>query len=191
MNEAITDHRSGPVAAQSDEPGNRRTRLREFQSRLLERMQAVRSGSDSGVSRLGVMLGDSRWLLDLQQAGEIVSVGNVTPVPLTQDWYLGLANIRGNLTSVIDFARFQGSAPSAIDKESRIVAFAPALSFNSALLVSRVLGLRNVAEMEARDAGADAAPWAGLQYTDRDGQIWTQLDLSLLVQDSRFLHVGI
>jgi len=191
MTEAMTDRRAEPVPGQSDEAGNRRTRLREFQSQLLERMQAVRSGSDSGISRLGVMLGDSRWLLDLQQAGEIVSVGNVTPVPLTQDWYLGLANIRGNLTSVIDFARFQGSVSSTVDKESRIVAFAPALSFNSALLVSRVLGLRNVAEMETRDAGADAAPWAGLQYIDRDGQVWTQLDLSLLVQDSRFLHVGI
>ncbi|MGB6056469.1 MAG: chemotaxis protein CheW [Burkholderiaceae bacterium] len=191
MTETITDRRSDPESGKPDEPGARRTRLREFQSRLLERMQAVRSGSDSGVSRLGVMLGDSRWLLDLQQAGEIVSVGNITAVPLTQDWYLGLANIRGNLTSVIDFARFQGLAPSAIDKESRIVAFAPALSFNSALLVSRVLGLRNVADMELRTAEAGAAPWAGQQYVDRDAQLWTQLDLSLLVQDSRFLHVGI
>lgn len=191
MTETISDRRSDLVSDKSDEPGARRTRLREFQSRLLERMQAVRSGSDSGVSRLGVMLGDSRWLLDLQEAGEIVSVGSITSVPLTQDWYLGLANIRGNLTSVIDFARFQGLAPSAIDKESRIVAFAPALSFNSALLVSRVLGLRNVADMELRAAEAGAPPWSGQQYIDRDAQVWTQLDLSLLVQDSRFLHVGI
>jgi len=190
MTESTSDHRSDLAPHKPDDPSARRIRLREFQSQLLERMQAARSGSDAGISRLGVMIGETRWLLDLQQAGEIVSVGTITPVPLTQDWYLGLANIRGNLTSVIDLARFQGYGLSPIDKESRIVAFASALSFNSALLVSRVMGLRNVGEMQLQ-AAADAAPWAAQQYIDRESQIWTQLDLALIVQDPRFLHVGL
>jgi twitching motility protein PilI len=54
-----------------------------------------------------------------------------------------------------------------------------------------VLGLRNVADMELRAVEDGAPPWSGQQYIDRDAQVWTQLDLSLLVQDSRFLHVGI
>jgi twitching motility protein PilI len=192
MTESTSDQRSDIVFKKPADPGARRTRLREFQSQLLERMQAARSGSDTGISRLGVMIGETRWLLDLQQAGEIVSVGTITPVPLTQDWYLGLSNIRGNLTSVIDLARFQGFDPSVIDKESRIVAFASGLSFNSALLVSRVMGLRNVSEMQLRADGAvAAAPWSAQQYVDAESQVWTQLDLSLIVQDPRFLHVGL
>ncbi|MGZ5780707.1 MAG: chemotaxis protein CheW, partial [Burkholderiaceae bacterium] len=76
--------------------GARRTRLREFQANLVERMQAARSGADTRASQLGVMIGQTRWLLNLQEAGEIVSVGTITKVPLTQDWFLGLTNVRGN-----------------------------------------------------------------------------------------------
>ncbi|WP_395823164.1 chemotaxis protein CheW [Collimonas sp.] len=104
---------------------SRRTRLREFQSHLLERMQAARSGAQAQESQLGVLIRQSRWLLSLQEAGEIVAVDNISRVPLTHDWFLGLSNVRGNLISVIDFARFQGQALTQIDKECRIVAFAP------------------------------------------------------------------
>lgn len=170
----------------------RRTRLREFQAQLVERMQTARSGEDTRVNQLGVMIGGSRWLLNLQTAGEIVSVGAITPVPLTQPWFLGLTNIRGNLISVIDFARFQGHAPTTIDKDSRIVAFGPALSFNSALLVSRVLGLRNVAEMQPQAESDDqTTPWASKRYTDQESQVWTELDLSSVIQNPQFLHVGL
>ena len=170
----------------------RRTRLREFQAQLVERMQAARSGVDTRVNQLGVMIGQTRWLLNLQEAGEIVSVGTITKVPLTQDWFLGLSNIRGNLISVVDFARFQGNAPTTIDKESRIVAFAPSLSFNSGLLVTRVLGLRNVADMAPQPAPEDGvAAWSTQRYLDSDSEVWSELDLSLVVQDPHFLHVGL
>jgi twitching motility protein PilI len=172
--------------------GTRRTRLREFQAQLVERMQAASSGAASSASQLGVMIGQTHWLLKLHDAGEIVSVDSISNVPLTQKWFLGLANIRGNLTSVVDLAHFLGHAPTPVDKDSRIVAFASRLSFNSGLLVSRVMGLRNVAEMEEQpESGARAAAWASRRYVDRDSNTWTELDLSLIVQDPRFLHVGL
>ena len=191
MTQSTSDLVSDKVFKKPDTAG-RRTRLREFQSQLVERMQAARSGVDARVNQLGVMIGETRWLLNLQEAGEIVSVGSITQVPLTQDWFLGLSNIRGNLISVIDFARFQGLAQSPIDKDCRIVAFAPALSFNSGLLVSRVMGLRNIADMElqANPSGA-ATPGSTQRYIDRESQVWTELNLSLVVQDPQFLHVGL
>lgn len=182
---------SGTALSETD-GGGRRTRLREFQTKLVERMQAATSGVASHASQLGVMIGQTRWLLNLQEAGEIVSIGQITKVPLTQDWFLGLTNIRGNLVSVVDLARFRGMAPTPIDKESRVVAFAPSLSFNSGLLVSRVMGLRSVTEMELQpDNEAGDTPWAVKRYLDRESHVWTELDLSLIVQDPHFLHVGI
>lgn len=190
MTETTLDSRPDPAVKTAD-AGTRRARLREFQQQLLERVQTARSSSEANTSQLGVMIGNTRWLLDLQQAGEIISVGTITGVPLTQDWYLGLSNIRGNLFSVIDLARFQGHGLSPIDKESRIIAFASALSFNGALLVSRVMGLRNVSEMTLQsELVPGAAPWAEKQYVDAESQTWTHLDLSLIVHDPRFLQVG-
>ncbi|MFZ6674349.1 chemotaxis protein CheW [Undibacterium sp. Rencai35W] len=176
--------------------GLRRTRLREFQAQLVERMQAAQSGARVSASQLGVMIGQVRYLLDLQESGEIVSAGSMTRVPLTKDWYVGLSNIRGSLTSVVDLARFEGRDVTNLDHSCRVVAFAPSLAFNSGLLVTQVLGLRNVAEMEEQvnpegENQPDQKPWIVKKYRDRDANIWTQLSLATLVQDQDFLHIGL
>jgi twitching motility protein PilI len=194
MTQSTTDLATDKVFGESSgkpDVQTRRMRLREFQAQLVERMQAAKSGAQAQANQLGVMIGQTRWLLNLQEAGEIVSVGTITKVPLTQDWFLGLTNIRGNLISVVDIARFQGMASTPIEKDSRIVAFASSLQFNSGLLVSRVMGLRNTAEMKQSDANASASPWSSASYVDRDSQLWRELDLSLIVQDPQFLHVGL
>ncbi len=191
MSQTTPEPLSKPAIAKRD-IGARRTRLREFQAQLVERMQAVRSGAQEHASQLGVMIGQTKWLLNLREAGEIVSIGSITEVPLTQEWFLGLTNVRGNLISVIDLAAFQGQPATPIDKDSRIVAFSSNLSFNSGLLVSRVMGLRNVSEMRLHaPADAAATPWIAQSYIDRESQVWTELNLSLIVQDPRFLHVGL
>ncbi len=170
--------------------GARRLRLREFQAQLVERMQAARTGTHVQNNQLGVMIGPDRWLVNLQEAGEIVSVGTITKVPLTHPWFLGLTNIRGNLVSVVDLAQFQGHGPSVIDKESRIVAFGPSLAFNSALLVSRVMGLRNTDEMTPQHRLEDSAGWSTQRYLDRESQAWNELDLAAIIEDPHFLQVG-
>ena len=98
-------------------------------------MQAAREQTEARDNQLGVLIGQRRWLLNLQETGEVVPVTATTKVPLTQDWYLGLVNIRGNLISVIDFARYLGLAQTDIEPASRIVTFAPALGVNCGLLV--------------------------------------------------------
>ena len=174
----------------------RRTRLREFQAQLVERMQAAQTGTRTSASQLGVMIGQVRYLLDLREAGEIVSAGSMTKVPLTKDWYLGLSNIRGSLTSVVDLARFEGRDITNVDNSCRVVAFAPSLSFNSGLLVSQVLGLRNAADMEEQLVSDNSdehnyKPWMIKKYRDRDANIWVELSLAALIQDQDFLQVGL
>jgi twitching motility protein PilI len=170
----------------------RRARMRDFQAHLVDRMHAARSGADVHVNQLAVVIGGRRFLLDLTQAGEITTVGAITRVPLTADWFLGLSNLRGNLISVVDLARFQGQDATVIEKVCRVVAFAPALGFNCGLLVTRVLGLRSSADMTLKNLApaADNPAWLTRQYVDQDAQDWAELDLSLITQDSRFLHVA-
>jgi twitching motility protein PilI len=167
-----------------DTPQERRSRLREYQVQLLERMQAARTTSGARVNQLGVAIGARRYLLDLLDAGEIVPAAPVTPVPLTQPWYLGLANVRGNLVGVIDLARYFGdgaaNAPLA-GPALRLVTFSPALGFNCALLAERVYGLRHGAGMTS----------VGDLLRDADGNEWTPLSLASLVREERFLHIGL
>ena len=158
----------------------RRTRLRLYQVQLLERMQAARSNTGARINQLGVLIGGERILLDLTQAGEIVPLAPISAVPLTQDWYLGLSNIRGNLVGIVDLARFIGLGETVPGPDSRVVTFNASLGFNCALLVSRVYGLRYAGDMQA----------AGERLRDAEDNEWTVLDLAALVRDPRFLHIG-
>jgi twitching motility protein PilI len=114
---------TAPESTVQSEGANRRIRLRQYQVQLLERMQAARNNAGARVNQLGVMIGQERFLLDLTQVGEIVPVPAITVVPLTQPWYLGLANVRGNLISVIDLARYQQQTDTATGSDSRIITF--------------------------------------------------------------------
>ncbi|MFZ6751664.1 chemotaxis protein CheW [Undibacterium sp. Ren11W] len=199
MNQTLRESTATGLKIPKSDPAVRRTRLREFQAQLMDRMQAAQRGTQLRVSQLGIMIGQSRYLLDLREAGEIVSAGNMVRVPLTKDWYLGLSNVRGNLTSVVDLARFDGGQPTVLDSSCRVVAFAPSLAFNSGLLVSQVLGLRNSSDMETEftadtevgSAALENKPWILATHRDQDGKLWFELSLLMLVQNQEFLHVGL
>jgi twitching motility protein PilI len=157
----------------------RRARLRQYQEQLLERMQAARTSSGARAHQLGVEIGGVRYLLDLVEAGEIVPLPPLAAVPLTQPWYLGLANVRGNLLGVVDLARYlDGEAEPT--PGTRLVTFAPGLGFPCALLVAKVVGLRHAADMTPLDA----------RLRDADGQEWTPLSLAALAREERFLQVA-
>ncbi|RJG10814.1 chemotaxis protein CheW [Massilia cavernae] len=170
----------GLESPRRSDPAGRRERLRVYQQQLLERMQAARTSGGARLQQLGVMIGNERFLVDLAQTGEIVPLGTVCPVPLTQPWYLGLSNIRGNLVGIIDYARYLDAGESSAAPGSRVLTFAAGLGFNCGLLVTRVLGLRQAAGMEA----------AGERLRDGEGNEWTPLDLAELTREPRFLHVG-
>jgi len=179
-----------------DKRGDRRERLRDFQSQLLERMQIARTSDVISSNQLGVMIGQTRYLLNLRDAGEIVSVGHISPIPLTRDWYLGLLNLRGNLIGVIDIQNFQGQQKIEMGPDCRVVAFSSSLGFNAGLLVSKVLGLRNVAEMSIQQDASDSqtenqSAWLRQSYVDNNNHIWYELSLAGLIQNGDFLHIGL
>lgn len=190
----LTPGQARPEPLSSD-GAERRSRLRQYQVQLMERMQAAKTSSAGSGKELGVLLGNRRCLLDLTQVGEIVPATAISAVPLTHAWYPGLANVRGNLTGVIDLARYRGEAPGALTGESRLITFAPRLGFNCALLVTRVLGLRDLGELSVAPESAlpdEVLPlWAEQIFMDNDGRDWSRIDLSQLVRDGRFLQVGL
>jgi twitching motility protein PilI len=162
--------------------------LREFQARLTERLKLAATQRTSS-AHLGIEIGDTRYLVELADAGEIVPVPTVTSVPLTQEWFRGVVNLRGMLYSVTDLARFLGIGATQIDRDARLLAIGSRFNFNAAILVSRMLGLRSIEKMQRIEGdGAHAA--LGAKYQDDSGQVWTELRLSALAADERFLLVG-
>jgi twitching motility protein PilI len=177
-----------------------RQALRELQSRLASRLQAARSEGPS-VAWLAVEAGDAGYLFPLGQAGEIFSWTAVQPVPYTRPWFLGVANLRGNLAGVVDLSNFLAyshsyavaSAPiraDALRADASLITFNAALGAQCALVVDRLAGLRGGEAFVSVSPRADDAPdWYGSIYTDPQQRRWQEIDLQALAEFPRFLDI--
>src|SRR5450755_2689443 len=146
--------------------------LRAFQQELATRL-AAKTTAQVEQSRLGLSCGGSQWLIRLADAGEVIAVPSMATVPMTKPWYLGIANIRGNLYGCIDFSGFLGQPiepPTPGATTSRLVLFGPRVGeLRAGLVVNRVMGLRNLAELAETTSAAGAPPWYGSRLFDDAG----------------------
>jgi twitching motility protein PilI len=178
--------------ATTDNAGHRPS-LRQFQDSLAARMREA-AGQKSSSSQLGLQSGGRHWLLNLEDAGEIVPVAGLTPVPFTKPWLPGLVNVRGNLVSVVDLSLFTGGAPTPRTAEARIVLVAEKYHVRAGLLVERMLGLQALQRMTAVEDAAKTAPvvgWAPQAWQDGDGRQWSLLDMAALATNTTFLQAGL
>ena len=169
--------------------------LRRFQQELAARL-AAKTTAQVEQSRLGLACAGRQWLIRLADAGEVINVPTVAAVPLTKSWYLGISNIRGNLYSVIDFAGFLAAKADGAQNtvaRSRLVLFGPRVGeLRAGLVVPRVLGLRNLAQLQRHDDAVQTGPaWYGSRWSDEHGAEWQEIDLAQLAEDPAFLQVGL
>ncbi len=166
----------------------RQTSLREFQQSLAQRLREAQAEAEP-TSRLGVQAGTRYWLLKLDDAGEMLPLPEVSAVPLTKHWYMGLANIRGVLASVVDFGAFMTGDATVRTPDCRLLLIADRFHSFSGLLINRMLGLKSVQALESVDEPADR-PWVGAAYRDEEGRVWRELNVGELTGSDAFLHVG-
>jgi len=166
--------------------------LRLFQQELAARL-ASKTTAQVESSRLGLACAGTQWLIRLSDAAEVVPLPQIAAVPLTQPWFLGVTNIRGNLYTVIDFAGYLGhdNVVARSGAGTRLVLFGPRTGeLRAGVVVERVLGLRNLVELAPAAAPAEAPAWYSHRWMDADGGAWQEIDLSQLAKDPGFLQVG-
>lgn len=169
----------------------RKTSLREFQQGVALRIRdaALRK---TVLSRLGFQVGEQNWLVALSDVSEVIPLPKIVSVPMTQGWYRGVANIRGKLYSIADFAAFQGQPSIGIAMERRVILVAERLIDGSGLVVSRMLGLHNPDLFTPVQLESEATrPWIKGAFRDAGGTTWYELDLAGLTRDAHFLEVGV
>ncbi|RYF07334.1 MAG: chemotaxis protein CheW [Comamonadaceae bacterium] len=171
-----------------------REALRELQTRLAARLLAARGEGLSMSSWLAVESAGHHFLLPLGQSGEIFSWSGVQSVPYTQPWFLGVANLRGTLTGVVDLAGLLGEASNWSEQslaDASLLAFNAALDVNAALLVHRLAGLRGTDAFVSSEPPAEDAPaFFGTTYLDSQGIRWQELNLQTLSQHPAFLSIS-
>lgn len=178
-----------------------RDALRAFQVRLAGRLQAARTSSVMA-SWLAVRAGSGHYLIPLGHAGEIFTSTALQPVPYTEAWFLGVANLRGGVFGVIALSAFVASCEAVASSaatvpaeftpaQARLVALNELLGVNCALQIDRLIGLRGVEAFVASAPSPDGAPdWFGHSYTDAAGVLWQEINLQMLSRHPGFLSIG-
>ena len=168
----------------------KRLSLKEFQESLASRLKAAASETAAHV-RLSFQAGETRWLVSLGGAGEVLPVPAIERVPLTRNWFAGVTNLRGVLYGVSDFSAFLGGPATARAPENRLLLIGEPLGINAALLVTRLTGLRNIDGFESVADGGEGSQWAERTWRDPEGRLWRDLDGTRLLSHRDFLDVAI
>jgi twitching motility protein PilI len=166
----------------------RQTRLHDYQAMLARRLREARN-LPAVDSYLGVLVGQRNWLLPLMDTGEVLEMRAPAAVPLTQPWYRGLVNARGNLLGVIDFGMFCGEGPTPVQPGSKIVVLSRHVERACGIIATRVVGLRHAGDLTPA-GGAEPEAWRGAAFADREGRDWQVLDIRQLLDAPAFLQAG-
>lgn len=192
------NHHSVPVtSAPAHTP---RQSLSNYQRELAERTTLAAKSAALVPRQLGFMAAGCGWLINLNDAAEIMPVPAVTAVPGTQPWFLGLINYRGKLTGVVDFEHFLGQASLPPKTSSRLIVLSDRFAVTCALRVASVSGLMDPSIGLASDTQGNDSPLSQSSFDAKPGwQVpgmrirnteWYRLDVQALVSDSRFSDVA-
>lgn len=170
-----------------------RQALQELQTRLADRLRTATARQDDSGSWLGVESGEVKYLFPLGQAGELFPYVSPHPVPYSKEWFVGVANLRGGLWGVADLAGFLSGQSSSDEHLSKgcLICLNPAFEVNCALLVDRLLGLKNTTSFnEFSQRALEEPSFMGGSYIDPHGMTWKELDLQMLARNIGFLTIA-
>ncbi len=168
--------------------------LRQIERASMERAPGLPEDKKGPVlwTGVGFRLGDVHLVTPLGHITEVLPCPVITPVPRTKSWTKGIANVRGNLLTIVDMAEFFGKEPIFENEEARLMVM-NVEGLNAALLVNEVLGLRHFdEELERQDTSVlDDPVVPHLQGAFlRDNVLWGVFDMHSLTASGAFMHVA-
>ncbi len=166
-------------------------KLLEYERRA-QSFEPGRSGGDGQGESSGVIfrIGAERLTCSVDKVHEFLPLPAYTRVPGSKPWILGLANVRGDLMTIIDLAWFLTGERSEATMRSRLLT-ASLRGRPVGLLVDEVFGHRNFVGSDATSVNRSGeSPLGGyVNRQFRSGQEnWGELDLDALFNAVEFLN---
>lgn len=99
-------------------------RQREVLAERARRLAVAAERSAPAVATLELLpfrLGREHYAIETRYAREVVRLTGFTAVPSTEDFLLGVANLRGEIVPVFDLMRFFGFASQGLSDRSRVI----------------------------------------------------------------------
>lgn len=167
-------------------------KLLEYEKRSANYTPGARSGDGASEEWSGVTfsVGDTNMACNIDRISEILPCPQATPVPGAKPWIIGLANVRGELLTVVDLAWFLTGSRTPVTARTRLLA----TSLNKApigLLIGEVFGQRHFLDSDAVPAELEDCPsLAGIVSKQHNlgSESWQELNLDQLFNSSEFLN---
>lgn len=140
---------------------------------------------------IGFRVGDHRFIASMEEVREILDPPECTRVPGTVSWFLGIANVRGNLVPVFDLHGFLAGGRSAPSRQARVLTYQHE-GVHAGFRVDDVLGMKRFQlDQRARvPTEAEAlAPYVTGGFRQGD-EAWPVLSFSEFVASKDFLEIA-
>jgi twitching motility protein PilI len=150
------------------------------------------AASDEWVG-IGFRLGAEHFVTSRGDVREVLPVPEqVTRVPGAKSWLRGIANLRGQLLTVVDLKAFLGGGSASGERHARILVVA-SRDVPTGLVVDEVIGFRRFSSENFRDE-LPAAVIRCEHYLEgcyrRGSEVWPRFSFPKLLGDEQFLHAG-
>jgi len=142
---------------------------------------------------IGFRLGTEHFVTDRADIREVLPVPDpITRVPGGKFWLRGIANVRGQLLTVVDLKAFLGAGSTVPDRRNRIL-IAASREVPTALIVDEVVGFRRFSS----DGYRKDVPGTVIRCDrylaggfEQGPEIWPRFSIAKLLEDEQFLTAG-
>jgi len=169
--------------------------LAEYERRSLAHVVGLPEQLDApGLWRgVGYRIGARRLASEFAEVREILSMPPITPVPGSEPWMLGVANLRGNLLPIVDLKQFLEGERTVLHESQRVLLVRQP-GGDVAVLIDELFGQRSFNEQQILPddevAAERLAEGRYQHFVDRAyrlaGQPWAIFSLERLARTPEF-----
>ncbi len=143
---------------------------------------------------IGFRIGQRRLVSSYESVAEILTVPQITAVPGSHPWMLGVANVRSNLLPVVDLKQFLEGARSVLHEGHQKVMVLRQPGGDVAVTIDELYGQRSfMDEQQVEPEGLIDGRYAG--FIDRAyrvaDDVWGVFSLDRLVRTPEFRHAAV
>lgn len=151
----------------------------------------VQQESDVSISHgLAFQLGTHRYIIPIADVSEVLTVKDITSIPHTPVWLVGISNIRGNLITVLDLHTFIFSAPVKETFTSKRMLLVQQNNHHYGLIIDSIIGMKSFDAEQGIDEVPEDFDYDHIEHISafyNSGEEWfAALSIQSLLLDERF-----
>ena len=143
---------------------------------------------------LAFNVGLHQYIIPIADIDEVIAISNLTSIPHTPSWLMGLANVRGNLVTLLDLHDYIFQSTSKVAARSKRALLVKTDTHFYGLVIDSIIGMKSF----HRDQGSDQVPEGfDPNYIDfisafySSGEEWyAVLSVENLLLDERFQRIN-